>query len=68
MLTTTAKKVAVLLGGGTLVLLGVVLLFVPGPGILIILAGLALLATEFDWAQRHLDSLRSKTRQMLGRS
>ena len=28
---------------------------IPGPGFLVILAGLAVLATEYDWAQRVLD-------------
>jgi uncharacterized protein (TIGR02611 family) len=39
--------------GGTLVAVGVALLVLPGPGLLVIALGLALLATEFAWA-RHL--------------
>lgn len=39
--------------GGTLVAVGVALLVLPGPGLLLIFLGLALLATEFAWA-RHV--------------
>ena len=46
---------------GTLVIaLGVVLLPLPGPGWLVIFAGLAILASEFAWAERLLDYARDK--------
>lgn len=37
--------------GFTLVVLGFVFLVLPGPGIPLIIAGLAILATEFAWAE-----------------
>ncbi len=40
--------------GGLVVALGIVLIPFPGPGWLIVLAGLAILAVEFVWAQRLL--------------
>lgn len=46
------KKFFIALIGGTVLLLGVVLLILPGPGILVIVVGLAILATEFLWARR----------------
>ena len=48
-----ARRLVVLIIGATVVLTGVLMLFLPGPGMLIILGGLALLAVEFAWA-RHL--------------
>lgn len=36
--------------GGTLVVLGLLFMVLPGPGIPLVIAGLALLATEFAWA------------------
>jgi hypothetical protein len=48
------KKFFVALIGGTIVLLGVAMLVLPGPGLLVIAGGLALLATEFLWARRAL--------------
>jgi uncharacterized protein (TIGR02611 family) len=40
--------------GGLVVAIGIVLIPFPGPGWLIVLAGLAILAIEFVWAQRLL--------------
>ena len=37
--------------GFTLVGVGIVLLVLPGPGVPLIIAGLAILATEFTWAE-----------------
>lgn len=41
--------------GGLVVLVGVVAIPLPGPGWLIVIAGLFLLATEFTWAERLLE-------------
>jgi uncharacterized protein (TIGR02611 family) len=39
--------------GGIVIVAGVVVSFIPGPGgLLVILLGLAILATEFRWARR----------------
>lgn len=38
--------------GGIVTVLGAIALVGPGPGILIVLAGLGILATEFAWAAR----------------
>jgi uncharacterized protein (TIGR02611 family) len=40
------------------ILVGVVLLALPGPGWLVIFAGLGILATEFEWAARLLRFVR----------
>jgi uncharacterized protein (TIGR02611 family) len=49
-----------ILGGFTLLLIGVVMLITPGPGWLVIVGGLAMLAAEFVWARRLLDRLKSQ--------
>jgi uncharacterized protein (TIGR02611 family) len=41
--------------GFTVVLIGLALLVLPGPGLLVIAAGLAMLALEFAWAERVLE-------------
>jgi len=46
-----ARKVVVFVVGVTVLLTGVALLVLPGPGWLIIFGGLGLLATEFAWAR-----------------
>jgi uncharacterized protein (TIGR02611 family) len=45
------RRVAVTLAGLTITAVGVILLVLPGPGLLVIAAGLALLATEYEWAR-----------------
>jgi tellurite resistance protein TerC len=48
-----AWRVIICVIGTTVLLLGVAMLVLPGPGLLVILASLAILASEFAWA-RHL--------------
>lgn len=55
-----AKKASIGIVGGVVVLIGIVAIPYPGPGWLIVFAGLAILATEFPWAQRLLDKARGK--------
>lgn len=50
-----ARKLVVLVVGSTVVGIGVLMLIGPGPGLLVIPIGLALLASEFVWAKRLLD-------------
>jgi uncharacterized protein (TIGR02611 family) len=52
-----ARVIKVIAGFGVLVA-GIVMLAVPGPGWLTIAAGLAILAAEFAWARRALDSMK----------
>jgi uncharacterized protein (TIGR02611 family) len=48
------RKFFIALMGGTVVLIGVAMIVLPGPGLLVIAGGLAILATEFIWAKRAL--------------
>ncbi|MGH2805788.1 MAG: PGPGW domain-containing protein [Actinomycetota bacterium] len=45
------RRVVITILGVTVLCLGIVLLVLPGPGILVLLAGLAILGSEYDWAQ-----------------
>ena len=63
-LARAVRKATVTVVGGALVLAGVALLFLPGPGLLVIIAGLAVLATEFAWARRLLALARERARQV----
>ena len=47
-----------ILAGFTLLLVGVVMIFTPGPGWLVILLGLTLLAAEFVWARRLMNHMK----------
>lgn len=54
-----ARRLVVCVVGGTLLLLGIALLVLPGPAFIVIPAGLAILALEFRWARRWLRKARS---------
>lgn len=58
-----ARKSAVTVTGGALLVAGAAMLVLPGPGILVILAGLAVLATEYAWAHRLLTRMRERASQ-----
>ena len=52
------KRMVIGLVGGTVILIGVALLVLPGPAFVVIPAGLAILAVEFAWARRWLHKAR----------
>ena len=54
----TARRIAVLAVGSTVVLLGIVMLVTPGPGLVVIPIGLAILGVEFAWARLWLRKVR----------
>jgi uncharacterized protein (TIGR02611 family) len=54
------RKPAVTIGGGIIVLAGAVMLVIPGPGLLTIAAGVAVLATEYVWARRLLERIKAR--------
>ena len=53
-LLDTGWRVGVLIVGTLVLIAGIIMLVIPGPGILGIVAGLAILATEFVWAHSAL--------------
>ena len=59
-----AKRIVRIVVGFTLLGIGVVLLVLPGPGWLVIAAGLAVLAAEYVWAKRLLDRLKRGAGQL----
>jgi uncharacterized protein (TIGR02611 family) len=54
-----AKRAAIAVLGTIVLLIGIVAIPYPGPGWLIVFAGLAILSTEFEWAGRLLERARS---------
>ncbi len=54
----TVYKVLVTTFGGLIVVIGLILVPLPGPGWLIVFIGLSLLGTEYHWARRLLGWLR----------
>ena len=52
------KRMVIGMIGTTVVLLGVAMIVLPGPALLMIPLGLAILSTEFQWARRCLRKAR----------
>jgi hypothetical protein len=54
------KRVTIALVGTVVLLIGIALLVLPGPGLLLVLAGLVILASEFPALERHVDPVRDR--------
>ncbi|CAN5374946.1 hypothetical protein BH24ACT7_BH24ACT7_04330 [soil metagenome] len=62
-----SRKVGVLLVGVPVLLLGIALIPLPGPGTLVVLAGLAILSLEFAWAERLSGKIKDGFRTLFDR-
>ena len=54
------RKTWVTIAGLAVILIGVALLVLPGPGLVTIAAGLAILASEFVWAQKLIEPVKRR--------
>ncbi len=54
------RRLIIAVLGFTVLLIGVAMIVTPGPSILVIVLGLAILATEFIWARRLLKQIRGQ--------
>ena len=52
------KKIVVAVIGSTILLIGLLLIVLPGPAFIVIPIGLGILATEFIWARKLLDKFK----------
>jgi tellurite resistance protein TerC len=53
-----------ILAGFTLLLVGVIMFFTPGPGWLVVFLGLTLLAAEFVWAKRLMERMKHESSRL----
>lgn len=53
-----AKRIILETLGWLLVVVGIAALVLPGPGLLALFAGIALLATQYEWAERRVEPLK----------
>lgn len=49
-----------------MVLIGIPMLVLPGPGLLTIFAGITVVSSEFAWAERVVDRVKEKTARLRG--
>ena len=61
----SGKRIAVTIAGFAVLLAGGVMMVTPGPGVLVIVLGLAILATEWAWAERMLDKAKESGKVVL---
>ena len=63
-----ARRVAILLIGSTVLVLGILMIFLPGPAILVIPLGLTILAAEYAWARLWLRKFRVMAKDVQSRA
>ena len=59
-----AKRIAIGIVGGTVLVLGVIMMVTPGPGIAGILVGLGILGVEFAWARIWLKKIKARAQDV----
>ncbi|HQE82683.1 MAG TPA: calcium/sodium antiporter [Candidatus Hydrogenedentes bacterium] len=59
------KRLLIFTIGGTLVLIGLVMILLPGPATIVIPLGMGILATEFIWAKRLLVNTMNRARHLV---
>ena len=62
-----ARRLIVLVVGVTVLAIGAAMIVLPGPAVVVIPVGLAILATEFVWARRLLDNMKERGRQFVAK-
>lgn len=55
-----AKRVVLEIVGWLLIVAGLAALVLPGPGLLMLAAGLVILSQEYEWAERRLEPIKNK--------
>jgi Putative transmembrane protein (PGPGW) len=61
----SGKRIAITVAGFVVLIGGIVMMVTPGPGVVAIVAGLAILATEWAWAERLLDKAKQSGKVVL---
>jgi tellurite resistance protein TerC len=62
-----ARRIAISVVGGTVLALGVAMIVLPGPALVVIPLGLAILGVEFAWARRWLRKVKARTKAIVAR-
>ena len=58
------RRIAIGIAGGTVLIIGIAMIVLPGPAFIMIPAGLAILGLEFAWARHWLRKTRARARLM----
>jgi tellurite resistance protein TerC len=60
-----ARRIVISVVGGTVLLIGIAMLVLPGPGLIVIPLGLAILGAEYAWARHWLGKVKERTAQVM---
>jgi tellurite resistance protein TerC len=60
-----AKRLILIVIGYTVLAAGVAMIVLPGPAVLVIPVGLAILATEFIWARKLLVTVKERMKRLI---
>ncbi len=66
-ITRATRKILVTILGVTLLIGGVLLLVLPGPGLVVIILGLVVLSWEYEWAKHHLHRARKAHKKAMAK-
>jgi len=61
-----AKRIAIGVVGGSVLLVGIAMIILPGPAFVVIPVGLGILSLEFAWARRWLTTIKAKAQHVAG--
>ena len=61
-----AKRIAIGLVGGSVLVVGVMMIVLPGPAFVVIPVGLGILSLEFAWARSWLRKIKKKAQSVAG--
>lgn len=62
------RKSIILVIGSTVLLIGLAMIALPGPAVIVIPAGLAILGTEFVWARKLLKRMKEEAAKIVKRT
>ena len=60
-----AKRLIIAVVGFTVLAIGLAMVVLPGPAVVVIPIGLAILATEFVWARKLLNRVKSEAQRLM---
>ncbi|RYE73750.1 MAG: hypothetical protein EOO74_12580, partial [Myxococcales bacterium] len=60
---SASKRLVLEIVGWLLVVLGIAALVLPGPGLLLLAGGLAILSQQYEWAEKRVDPVFDRARE-----
>jgi len=60
-----AKRIVIVVGGFTVLAVGIAMIVLPGPAFVVIPVGLGILSLEFAWARRWLEKVKQRSEALM---